>query len=617
MRAPHTWAAALLLSWSCFTRPPAPHCHIAQPELSTTVRPARLDLLFVVDTSPGMQPHLERLRAEIPRLFAALTEGHPAHAAYGNLGLRTFWDVHMAVVSGDLGLGGVAAEGCSAHGAAGVLSNAAGCSAGMSGFTWYYKHLHDPAAALAQLECQLSAAGSSCPVTQPLEAALTALWPFPSQGEPLAASAGAVHGHGDGKNLGFLRDPRETQLLIVVVTNQDDCSLLEPPELASTTEPPVEQVLRRCREKPERLAALARYIEALGTTEESANRRHLAPSIVLIAGVPPDLTSLARSDLPSTRPAQIDAILSDPRMQWRAARDGLGFEPSCRYRDAAAFPPRRLLELAKHSDGQRMVVGSICEDDLLAAVYRWDALERHAWSSPEHTGELCAPSDVARDAFGRAPCTMTWELPRSRDPARPTAIVSCDERPELLSTARDPHRRVGPHGGAVCEVRQLALPDPTRALRPERGDGFYLAARPSPTCGRRFTYTPHAWPPEGTLVTVQCKPEFAFERDSWGKRLASNADADKFESLGNACDAGYVHRDPSVLPELREGDELCGSPRLGETSNLICHPVQHICVMKCRDSADCPTGWVCDRGSTPLSASAGTRICVQPPCEGD
>ena len=542
----------------------------------TTVQ--RLDVLFVIDTAPGMELQRARLRASLPRFIARLTE--PA-----SVDNRTepFGDVHVAVVAADLGLTGGAAQGCSANGEDGVLRAADSCGIPAGSFASF--HAGDPSAStgLHVLDCQIAAPASPCLVAQPLEAALKALWPpLPSDAilRPIQFLNGGT-AHGARENRGFLHDPARdgsAELLIVLLTNRDDCSIA--PD--SSLEGPA--LLESCRTQPEQLAPFERYVDAFRFANGSPFVEHpfqRGVRFIILAGVPA-----------GTRGWSPEQILSDPRMQWRTAAAGSGFQPSCTYQGSAAYPPRRLVQFAQAA-GAQAVVRSLCEEDLLADLPLGRKIVPASQLAP---GEACVPSGVPRNAAGLVPCTLLWELPA----AGPGRIEQCADRPELLSLPGGGSEAViGPHGGALCAVRQIPVFDPRRPPEPEGGEGFYFAFDlPDAGCAShaRFSNTPGAVPPEGTHASTRCTRDLAYgigpgERDP---------------VLGAPCDFRFDGR------KLVEGDARCSGPGSPE---MFCHPDAHICLMRCQSDADCRRDWSCDTARAyPLTVSAGTPICIKPSC---
>ena len=166
-----------------------------------------VDVLFVIDDAPGMAPSLDRLRAS----FAAFTDTlKTLPAGYPNL--------HVAVVSSDLGAGADDVPGCNVGGDRGVfwaVPRGACASTGLPAAQAFFsiedggKTNFDPAEGLADaLACVAPRDDVGCRFPHPLASALRAL--------------GADGAPPPPENVGFLRPG--AFLSIVLVTNQDDCS---------------------------------------------------------------------------------------------------------------------------------------------------------------------------------------------------------------------------------------------------------------------------------------------------------------------------------------------------------------------------------------------------------
>ena len=190
----------------------------------------------------------------------------------------------------------------------------------------------------------------------PLEAALKAL--TPSAG-PLRFAA-RTRGHGDGANLGFLRE--RSLVAVVVVTDEDDESLADATfEAADTAE---DRVLGDAWLHPVR-----RYATGLRALRPEHPER---VAFVAIAGIPPDLAGPIDSRADAAR------ILTDPRMRRVFdPTERTSVVPACVSDHSRAAPARRLVELAGAMDGPA-VVWPICERDfrgaaaaIAAAVGRW------------------------------------------------------------------------------------------------------------------------------------------------------------------------------------------------------------------------------------------------------
>jgi hypothetical protein len=179
-----------------------------------------LDLLFLIDDSPTMLGQQATLKSALPALFAALTspQGEPLN-------------LHIGVVSSDLGTQGSAVAmpgpgigvaglgGCSGVGKAGALQTGTASLAGV-----YLSDIAGPggqrirnftAGSLVNAVAAMVSLGEDgCGFEQQLAAVRTALSSHPS-------------------NTGFLRPG--AGLAVVIVSDEDDCSILDPAVLTTAT----------------------------------------------------------------------------------------------------------------------------------------------------------------------------------------------------------------------------------------------------------------------------------------------------------------------------------------------------------------------------------------------
>jgi hypothetical protein len=206
-----------------------------------------------------------------------------------------------------------------------------------------------------------------CGYEQPLEATLKSLWP--ETDESITFRTG--HGHGDAENAGFLRD--NSVLVVVIVTDEDDCSITDS-DFLETSNPKSQYagqpVNLRCYLNPDKLQATSRYVEHLKTLRPNNDNVIFA----LIAGVPTELVSDDfRAHYDFEAPKQVDQYFADvlaaSDMQEKTIDEQTMFgriAPSCtRTMDGVeqiATPPRRLVEVAR-GFGAQGVLGSICADD--------------------------------------------------------------------------------------------------------------------------------------------------------------------------------------------------------------------------------------------------------------
>lgn len=305
----------------------------------------KLDILFVVDDSGSMQEEQALLRAELPRMLESLTLGT---AGSGDT-FPPVRDIHVGVVSTDLGTSGFPLATCDGDGGDGVLIR--GDCGGLPPFlafraTGFSEFLGDT-------QCKVALGTTGCGFEQQLEAGLKALVPSTSDLRFDARAGGSELGHGDGLNAGFVRD--DSLLLVVQVTDESDCSaanaeIFNP---SNTTFSP--HLNLRCGLNEAELHPLSRYVD--GLVEAVRGRR--APDQVVVAslvGIPDELVGESAA-----------TILADERMEFRVNSEmETQFVPSCsRDTRTVAFPPRRFVQLARDLEaaGSHAVLGSICAED--------------------------------------------------------------------------------------------------------------------------------------------------------------------------------------------------------------------------------------------------------------
>jgi hypothetical protein len=365
----------------------------------------KVDLLFMVDNSGSMREEQAALREQFPRLIRTLTTGD--RDGDGRPDFAPARDLHLGVVSSDMGLVGVPKPEdlrCSVAGDDGRLlhnpldSVVQGCQGDYPTFLTYQTPDSDPAMVASQFGCIASLGTSGCGFEQQLEAALKALWPSrDSQGRPnmapeggpfLAETDAGASGQGDRENDGFLRNDVEagTSLIaIVLVTDEEDCSsedthhfipagyLAEDDPLRSL--PYFESPNLRCFENKQNLWPIERYVEGFKALRPGQEERVM---FAAIAGLPPELvgaSQLAAVDFSDARQRErfYDGILDSAAMtesidEASLMQPGNGnLRPSCQTARGRAYPPRRIVEVARQF-GENAVVQSICNDDLAQAI---------------------------------------------------------------------------------------------------------------------------------------------------------------------------------------------------------------------------------------------------------
>jgi hypothetical protein len=304
-----------------------------------------VDLLFVIDDTASMGPAQARLAAQLPALVTALATGDLD--GDGSIETQPLADFQVGVLSTDYGDGGNETGTCDVRGDDGLLRdfNGAGTATCTRSYPTFlaFDPSSDPAALTADLLCLAAVGTDGCLLEQPLESSLAALTPA---GSPVRFRLGEL-GRGDLENRGFLR--AESILVMVVLTDEDDCSIEDYPLFNSGTGLPPDL---QCAFDRSALFPLERYTSGL-----LALRRADDLVFAVLGGVPLDLAATDPTD------ADYATALADPRMvPTMSGTTGL-LVPSCTGGTVQATPPVRLTGLGRALDGRGVatILGSVCE----------------------------------------------------------------------------------------------------------------------------------------------------------------------------------------------------------------------------------------------------------------
>jgi hypothetical protein len=487
-------------------------------------RVEKVDLLFVIDDSNSMLGEQTALRAQIPHMIDVLTRGErfPGDPAP----FTPITDLHVGVVSSDMGTSGVEFGSCHADGGDdGRLQHTPRAGTGLACDAQYppflaYDAGSDPQTFADDVSCIAVLGTGGCGFEQSLEAPLKALWPsiyIDQSGQPvrpnpiqfLSTTPAGRLGRGDvpaadGGNLGFLRS--DSLLVIALLTDEDDCSMrdsspLWPNNLLPDDSPIRSQVdinLRCFLNADKEFDVTERYLK--GLRDLRPGREDLVV-FTAIAGVPVDLVdsrALANVDFhdPAARDAFYDGILNDARMQETvdpATQPGMGngnLKPSCvravagEQQPSTAYPPRRIVTLAK-AFGASGMVQSICQDDFTPAI---DSL-LDTMARPLRA--MCVTQPQARADDGTVACTLFWTLPDDAACADLGDVVAPESRADR----------------GRCAIRQLAADGGVV----EQGDGWYyddfaddVAQRCPSVHAARVAYSEGVTPPRGASVKLEC-----------------------------------------------------------------------------------------------------------------
>jgi hypothetical protein len=393
------------------TAPPNEGDTDAGPAEEPTCNPIdKLDLLLMIDNSNSMAGEQASLKRTLPGLIEALTSGK--REASDPAPFPGVTDLHIGVVSSDMGIPGVELPpSCYSDGGddGRLLNGSSGENCDASYPQWLTFDAAAPNRAEAvtklgnDLNCISSLGTGGCGFEQQLESPFKALMLKPPAGaqgplpfDPyrfISVTEEGTWGRGNvpaaqGGNLGFVRpssDASPSLVVVIVVTDEDDCSVKSTDHLKPNNQLPEDSPYRqqdinlRCHLNKGPLYDIkARYYDGLRSLRPG---REDLVMFAAIAGVPSDLVSaeaMTQVDFESTDSASrqtfYDTILSDARMQdaidpQSMPGSGQGnVTPSCvraasgETMPSTAYPPRRIVELSKLFDKNSMIQ-SICQDD--------------------------------------------------------------------------------------------------------------------------------------------------------------------------------------------------------------------------------------------------------------
>ncbi len=302
-----------------------------------------VDILVVVDNSMSMAEEQMRLVENFPKLIEGLlnplTDDEPVT------------DLHLGVVSTDMGTGGYPVESCldPVDGDDGVLQHEpssifSGCDASYPTFLSYDSDTPD-----TDLISWLSYA-FGCIATLGIEGC-----GFEQQ---LAAARKGLIDHAGGANSGFLRP--DSILAVLFLSDEDDCSVAAGQEhLFDLSDSTLGTPNLRCHNHPEMLVPPETYPTDFGTLRTDPSDLLLG----FIVGVPREEPCEGSGD-------RLTGCLEHPDMIERVDPVSSNrLVPSCVSADAGteAYPARRFVQVAQGL-GVNSYVQSICDTDFSPTV---------------------------------------------------------------------------------------------------------------------------------------------------------------------------------------------------------------------------------------------------------
>jgi hypothetical protein len=383
-------ALLALLAAACGTDPPAGDpliCGEALRDLPVGVNRS-LDILVVIDTAPSMAGEQASLATNIRRfasVFESIEGGLP--------------DLHLGVITADLGAGGFAVAGCG-DGDDGALHMPTGCGVDGAFLTDEQRFNGDRVRNYTgsfedAFACMAAVGAGTCAIRQPLAAALRAL----DADHPV--------------NQGFLRD--DAFLGIVVISDGDDCSApaaLFDPDDGDLGDP----VEFRCFEQG--------VVCDPDEPRTAGSKSGCAPrpgSLIddLAAGA--DALRALKGD-----PAMVGLSLASGAAEPVAVELGVGgpmLAPACSSAAGEAGPAVRLHALAD-AFPNRSAATSLCNEDLS------DALVLYAQLLAVTLGSPCLDAAIDRDLETPGPqveCSVSDVRFPGSDVQEEQLILPCDD----------------------------------------------------------------------------------------------------------------------------------------------------------------------------------------------
>ena len=602
-------SAFALFGYGCLERELRPVNPCTTSEVGRTIsidNVDTVDLLFMVDNSNSMNQEQFLLRMEIPRMVQVLASGD--RDGDGTAEFTAVRSMHVGIITSDLGAGNVPAgetvPSCDPGlGDDGIMRNTSrggtGCLPTYPSRVFAFERDGggDPAAFAADVGCVADLGTGGCGFEQQLEATLKAL--SPASPQPFVSSAyvpltffGGTFGHGDdpGSNGGFLRP--DSALAIVLLTDEEDCSVPEynifyMNDLIYAGNP---LNLRCSRFGATALYSTDRYVRGFIQLRENPGLLIFAP----IVGIPVDLVDSSYEDmLADARLTEIEDTAMVPPQR---------LLPSCNTDNGVAFPPRRIIEVAR---GLRDARASTTVQSICAASFG-PAIDVIVAKIADALGGACLPRALNQAADGTVGCDVFELLPAAGGTATET---NCDDPTVGLErVGSETFTRVD----GTTFTRELCLVEQVTpavgAVGGERGwyydnvspevIGACAATNESP---QRIAFS-MLRPPTGAEVRLNCNQ-------------AILPPSEGVAQLGTFCDPTAASGPTNLCP--------MGVPPSG-TGAFTCDPLARICGVACTSNADCTTAgllsYVCDTrarsvvSGDDMDGPEPYNFCVNPTC---
>lgn len=493
--------AAVDAARSCEAGSSAPPMHWRETVIPQTTR-KDIDILFVIDNSASMAREQKNLTRNFPKLIDALRST--------KLGGR-IPDVHIGVVSTDLGVGPYTVPTCGHRGGDGALmqntARSAGCPTPTDRWISYIEgktNIPGSGDALVRVKkafsCIAELGAGGCAFEHPLEAARRALDPQL------------------GLNPGFLRE--KALLAVIFITDEDDCSAARQ-ELFDPSDSSLQSKLGpltsyRCFEFGIRCNVNGRF--------DFGRRKNCKPAYDWLQPVDGYIRFFRQ--LKRSPDDVLMAAITGPDSPIEVRRGQGGYPqlgPSCSSSSGTAVPPLRL-EAVLDAFGGDMT--SICTNDFGPALEDMGkriaiALEGRCVDQPlvlSNGALICGKGDVIGkdcsgrevtckdyDCLDRADCTVDLVTARGRPQQKRTRLKRCP--PVLFADPTIPSKDCGAYCPCWRIVPSKSCDPKKRATSPYAINIMRSAAVPDDTVAvARCRTTTLRWGTPALAALPTCRP---------------------------------------------------------------------------------------------------------------
>jgi hypothetical protein len=459
---------------SCLTRPLVKVEPVTESKVTESMKQVQfsgVDILVIVDNSKSMKEEQENLAAEFPNLIQSLLNppDHDGDTVPDHVPVK---DLHIGVVSTDMGTGGYTVETCAdpTDGDDGVLQHdpnplVSGCEASYPTFLSYESEEPDPGAIgymATGFGCIATLGTDGCGFEQQLK----------------AANRAVEHTAAGGPNAGFLRP--DSILTILFVTDEEDCSVADP-AIFDTANAALGHLNLRCFLNPTMVQPVQQYIDAFRGYRTAEDKLVLA----FIVGVPPGGECEGFGN-------EIPTCLEHPDMQEMVDPvENTRLRYSCETANGAAFPPRRFVQIAQ-AFGPNALVRSICTDDFQPAIDGLTSKLHEVVDSVQVVRDL--ETEVVEGTCNcEATCTILEELPDMR---------ACDPGKECYDPEDDGICNTEVDAGGQ-EHRMCEIPQAGTTMSPCDPANPPACNDPSVThsvTGSGWYYVGRGWSLDGTII---------------------------------------------------------------------------------------------------------------------